>query len=538
MPSYIHAWCSDCVRKSSGCGYQCSKLTDAVGPPRCADACMSSMPGVDQFSKATSNNSTFTTLARGLQITFSGVQLTGPFGTWTLPDFGCGGTYSPGHCQSTRCADIRYASDSLGEGCDIYLPDGYASHSDGPSGSGTDHATCTCGPGGGTGDCVQTVTSPLAYATLVDKWYVDTAASSENPAFFCEMSKPLCLATDYCENSGSCGSSQCKPTPHWWGLYAMMDGNVAGAPSGGGTSSTAASWPASVSKILIRQTAADKAAGLKPMMYVSVLFQMFLIDIGSEPSDCSSDWPSGKFEELNPYSWRITWAGRLSEDCACLQDVTLTTLYSSSFADAAGTAESCSCEYACCTRDIEGVDATGCTEEGAGACEDYIDNWCDSACGDVYQQPPCSTSTNHCWPVCTSQGYPSYEWTGGSPGSGDFVTHGAIDEYTNQDSPENPPCATATCLTDCDKTRSCKNSSGSFWNASFPNQICDTCSGGDTIGSASEASGCTYSDQCGCGTTIGSIVNGWPTASGTWDYTAGSNYTVSAAGSVAITVHS
>ena len=217
MPSYIHAWCSDCVRKSSGCGYQCSKLTDAVGPPRCADACMSSMPGVDQFSKATSNNSTFTTLARGLQITFSGVQLTGPFGTWTLPDFGCGGTYSPGHCQSTRCADIRYASDSLGEGCDIYLPDGYASHSDGPSGSGTDHATCTCGPGGGTGDCVQTVTSPLAYATLVDKWYVDTAASSENPAFFCEMSKPLCLAGSRLVTIGqACGGRA------WWILWRIL----------------------------------------------------------------------------------------------------------------------------------------------------------------------------------------------------------------------------------------------------------------------------------------------------------------------------
>lgn len=551
MPSYIHAWCSDCVKQSSGCGYNCASLSSADGPPRCADACMSSMPGVDYFSKATSVNSTFTTLGRGINLEFSGVTLTGGWGSWVLPAFGCSGEYPPGTCQQTRCASTEYAADdALGSGCDIYLPDGYASHGDAPTGSGVDDTDCTCGPGGGTGSCAGSTTgtrSTKAYATLVDTWTVSSSTSSSTPAFFCEMYKHFCQDADYCKATGSCGSGECKPAPHTWGLFAFMDGDITSSPGNpsAGYDSPSAAWPLSDNVIKIRQTAAEHAAGTKPKVYVSVRFELRLLSIGDIPASCDGGGGQGSYQHINwihPRSWRITWVGSLASNCSCLTDITLTSVYSSSFNTTCSGADTCACTKACCSQDIEAVDCTTVAENeddpGGANVEACVDNWCSDPCGDEFQSPPCSTTgENKCWPVCSGN-TPSFD------PSDPLNPPYAVNEYTSASSPTAPPCVAAACLTGCNKARTCKNSSGSLWNAGVPNVICDGChtkvegaSEGDDEHLVDSGSNCSSegSQSCGCGTTIGSVISGWPTMAGTFDHC--SNLTVSAAGSVAITLH-
>ncbi len=550
MPSYIHGWCSDCVKKSSGCGSGCSRLTDVAGPPRCADACLPDMPGKHQFSKATSGDE-FSTWARGLRIRFTGVTLTGPYGSWTLPDFGCSGSHTSGTCLVNRCASIEYASDELGEGCDIYLPDGYVSHTDGPSGEGTSDPDCTCGPGGGQGSCLSHSYSVQAYATRVDQWEVNSVSESEHPAFFVWARKPFCKDDSYCKHAegSSCGSSICKTRDHTWALYAQMDGNVSSAvgswgslAAGDGCSLTglgapeAQSWPAGKSMIKIRQGSGDS----KPKMYVSMLFHMRVVALGTEPAGCdwvtstSSGTSSGsQIPIIGPLAWRITWVGEMSEDCACLEDITLTTVYSSSFSDV-NCAQSCECSAACCSKDRSSRDDMDCFTMGVGDCIAAADDWCTGSCGDTEQSAPCSETGSPCWASC-ADGSASPGYQENPDGSYTFWgMEGLSDEYW----PENPPCVEATCVTNClNNVRGAKNSGNSWWNAGIPNVQCASCYSRIQYGNGSESEDCDDDPGCGCGTNIGNLIGSWPTSGSSYDYTSGSNFSVSSGGSVIITKH-
>ena len=219
MPTYVHGWCSECGLKTDGkggCGRGCKKMhRDQDGPIKCADTCLSDVTDGSQpnISKLMTGKD-FSQWTKGFKISFKNIVANGPYGNYSLPDFGCGGALSqPGNCLEGRCAFYKYASDSLGEGCDIYLADGYVSHPDyhpsDPVGgfplTGVDVTGAVCGKHKpkATGGFSDDDDGPLesiggSFAMLVDRWDVTTCQSSEHPSFYVESSKSLWIPDDYC----------------------------------------------------------------------------------------------------------------------------------------------------------------------------------------------------------------------------------------------------------------------------------------------------------------------------------------------------
>ena len=519
MPSYIHAWCSDCMKKG-GCGNSCVKLPGAKGPPGCTTACTAN----DNISKMVTADSAFTTLHKPVDVTVTGLTVESDTGTLSLT-YGCTG--SPGEsgsCKSGRCAHIEYATAGT-SGCNVFLPDGYESHGDPPLGTGVEYSDaanlCGCGGSATSSSCEGGNHSEFAFHTLINEWMEDD--DEQLPDFFCQArTAPLCLDPSYVPGDGDGpGTSACPAAPARWCLFATMDGGYDQSADSAATPEVCdangdaiTAWPFGETKIVIRQTELEAT----PYAYVSILYYLRIVSIGAIGSPCTDSGSQGDLDNINtfhPLAWRVTYRKALSSACDCLPTGTYD-YYSSSFHSGCSTnsndrfeSETCQCEHVHCTYDFSQHDCHGLPPAETLDC---IENYCDGhpgECGASHADPPCDDNTDApCWAICD----------GGEPDLGNCCDNSNV-HY----------CTEATPLPGCNKAtlsgepRGCINNSNSFWNDGVPNISCDPCNNGYSMG------GC-------CGDLVGTIPGGegggaFPMAAG---YNQCASFTVSSTGTCTV----
>jgi len=546
MPSYLHGWCNECVRKG-GCGLNCKTTCNTAGPAGCAEQCIAwTQEYQRRFSTDVDGNiprEMSTPTDQKVSVTVSGVSITSGLDSYTVPTFGCGGFDPPGWCESERCGHYLWARcevDGFGNPgggygcCDYMMPDGYASHGT-TSGSGVDHVGfCQCIGGGGstTDDCDDGELAAYAYPSLLDEWEGGGAADVHaTPAMFLAPGlRNYCQDSEYeAGESTTALNSVCLEPEHKLRLYAAMDGEYAssvpeditgGINDCGEFGVFPAAWaPGVASKIVIRQGALDPSA----FAYVSVLYWICYQDLSDMPAICGggSSTTSANLIRWCPAGWRVTYRKAVS-DCGCIPSGTYD-YYSSSIRGCAtsGVAyDNCRCNHS-----FAGgwwVDSCGdClawweADCGAASCPEAGDEGC---CPDPAGGPWYSVA---CCMAC--------HWDHGCFGCpGDCVNRPRCGSHDFDDPPTDcagsgsPRPRSYTCISGCNNTRHAAGA-GDLWSGHEAdigcNSTCyDTCTPEDFFG--------------GCVSGIGNICGKVWMDSADYDHTA---FTLSGTGTCTVTI--
>jgi len=507
MPSYIHGWCTDCVKRG-GCGRDCAATCNTKGPAGCSNACPQSGQYTNRWSTGTASGAPYyemPSVGTPFNVSVTGLSVTSTGGDYTVPSFSL--TRSADNCSHYRWAKCKSNDTGDDRCCDVYLPDGYASVSEATGTPVFTNATgaCRCSQGGGSDTSPCNKLDSLvgeAYPQLLETFEHDgTAGEYAMPAFFCTQDG----ATFYQDPEFEAGetttalNSACLEPSHEIRLYGAMDGFYTDSADGGYSTGTGAEvYHSGVQCMIpIRQEDVED----NPYAYVSIRYWLHIHSIGTMPSIAGGG--AGTVDDLAewyPQEFRVTYRKQIS-GCGCIPTGTYT-YYSSAFhipASFPGTNCRCSKGFAtdaweeschCCTSDLY---------QGNCPCPDWAVNGpsstlCQGPNG-WYNQSDCMS---HYW-----------DETYNCPASNQvLIAHcdSAGAAGGECDSTMETRYETLSCVSGCYNTRKCVGEGSSWAGGSIGayQKHCDPC--GHTAGGS-------------CSTNYGTFVDSVPTDTANFDHT-------------------